>query len=80
MEITDVLERMDDGRMNILTRGTRPFRIIDERDDLAYPAGTVEFLDRQVRAPPTPGRRRPPTRPMARSWCTRPTASPTPRS
>jgi Lon protease-like protein len=44
MEITDVLERMDDGRMNILTRGTRPFRIIDERHDLAYPAGTVEFL------------------------------------
>ena len=44
VEITDVLERMDDGRMNILTRGTRPFRIVDERHDLAYPAGTVEFL------------------------------------
>jgi Lon protease-like protein len=42
--VTEVLERMDDGRMNILTRGTRPFRIVDERDDLAYPAGTVEFL------------------------------------
>jgi Lon protease-like protein len=51
MEITDVLERMDDGRMNILTRGTRPFRIIDERNDLAYPAGTVEFLtDKAERA------------------------------
>jgi Lon protease-like protein len=45
VEITDVLERMDDGRMNILTRGTRPFRIVAERDDLAYPAGTVEFLE-----------------------------------
>ena len=44
MEITEVLERMDDGRLNILTRGTRPFRIVDERRDLAYPAGTVEFL------------------------------------
>jgi Lon protease-like protein len=44
MEITDVLERMEDGRMNILTRGTRPFRIVDERHDLAYPAGTIEFL------------------------------------
>ena len=43
-EITEVLERMEDGRMNILTRGTRPFRIVDERDDLPYPAGTVEFL------------------------------------
>jgi len=45
VEITDVLERMEDGRMNILTRGTRPFRIVDERHDLAYPAGTVEFLE-----------------------------------
>jgi Lon protease-like protein len=51
MEITDVLERMDDGRMNILTRGTRPFRIIDEQHDFAYPAGTVEFLtDKAERA------------------------------
>ena len=44
VEITEVLERMDDGRMNILTRGTRPFRIVDERHDLPYPAGTIEFL------------------------------------
>ena len=45
MEIAEVLERMEDGRMNILTRGTRPFRIVEERDDLPYPAGTVESLD-----------------------------------
>jgi Lon protease-like protein len=44
MEITEVLERMEDGRMNILTRGTRPFRIVDERHDLPYPSGTIEFL------------------------------------
>jgi Lon protease-like protein len=44
MEIAEVLEEMEDGRMNILTRGTRPFRIVDEHDDLPYPAGTVEFL------------------------------------
>src|SRR3954470_4685279 len=44
MEVAEVLERMDDGRMNILTRGTRPFRIVDEQEDLPYPAGTVEFL------------------------------------
>ena len=43
-EITEVLERMDDGRMNIVTRGTRPFRIVEAQDDLPYPAGTVEFL------------------------------------
>ena len=37
--------------MNILTRGTRPFRIVDEQHDLAYPAGTVEFLtDKSERA------------------------------
>jgi Lon protease-like protein len=43
-EITEVLERMEDGRMNIVTRGTRPFRIVEAQDDLPYPAGTVEFL------------------------------------
>ena len=44
VEIAEVLEQMEDGRMNILTRGTRPFRIVDRHDDLPYPAGTVEFL------------------------------------
>jgi Lon protease-like protein len=44
MEIAEVLERMDDGRLNILTRGTRPFRIVARQEDLPYPAGTVEFL------------------------------------
>ena len=39
-----MLERMDDGRMNIVTRGTRPFRVVEPQDDLPYPAGTVEFL------------------------------------
>jgi Lon protease-like protein len=43
-EIEEVLERMDDGRMNILARGTRPFRLIERQDDLPYPAGVVEFL------------------------------------
>jgi Lon protease-like protein len=43
-EISEVLERMDDGRMNILTRGTRPFRVVERQEDLPYPAGTVEFL------------------------------------
>lgn len=45
MEVTEVLETAEDGRMNILTRGTRPFRLLDERHDLPYPAGEVEFLD-----------------------------------
>jgi Lon protease-like protein len=44
-EITKVIERMEDGRLNVLTRGTRPFRIIAEQDDMPYPAATVEFLE-----------------------------------
>ena len=44
-EITKVLERMEDGRLNVLTRGTRPFRIVAEQDDLPYPAATVEFVE-----------------------------------
>ena len=44
-EIERVLERLDDGRMNILTRGTRPFRVLERREHLPYPAGTIEFLE-----------------------------------
>ena len=43
-EIAEVLERMPDGRLNLVARGTRPFRIEARQDELAYPAGTVEFL------------------------------------
>ncbi len=43
-DVEDVLERMDDGRLNILARGVRPFRLIERQDDLPYPAGVVEFL------------------------------------
>jgi Lon protease-like protein len=42
--IEQVLDRMDDGRLNIVARGTRPFRLLERQDDLAYPAGVVEFL------------------------------------
>jgi Lon protease-like protein len=32
--------------MDILTRGTRPFRLVEAHDDhLPYPSGTVEWLD-----------------------------------
>ncbi len=43
--IEQVLERMEDGRLNVLTRGTRPFRIVERQADMPYPAATVEFLD-----------------------------------
>ena len=35
---------MEDGRLNVLTRGTRPFRIVERQPDMPYPAATVEFL------------------------------------
>ena len=44
-EIAEILERMPDGRLNLVARGTRPFRIEARQDELAYPAGIVEFLD-----------------------------------
>jgi len=44
-DVERVLERTDDGRLNIVARGTRPFRLLQRQDDLPYPAGVVEFLD-----------------------------------
>jgi Lon protease-like protein len=44
-EIAEVLEELADGRINLVARGTRPFRIEARQDELPYPAGEVEFLD-----------------------------------
>jgi Lon protease-like protein len=44
-EIAEVLERMDDGRINLIARGTRPFQLHERQETLPYPAGVVEFLD-----------------------------------
>jgi Lon protease-like protein len=54
MEVTEVLERHEDGGMDILTRGTRPFRILEEHFDHVYPAGEVEFLDDKDEKPDPP--------------------------
>jgi Lon protease-like protein len=43
-EVAEVLERFDDGRINLVARGTRAFRIEERQDSLPYPAGVVEFL------------------------------------
>jgi len=50
-EVERVIERLDDGRLNILVRGTRPFRLVERQDGLPYPAGTVEFLEDRDEAP-----------------------------
>jgi Lon protease-like protein len=52
-EITEVLERLDDGRMNLLARGTRPFNVVEREERLPYPAGTVEFLHDREEEPDT---------------------------
>lgn len=42
--ISRVLERFDDGRLNILVEGTDPFRLLRRIEDLPYPAGDIEVL------------------------------------
>ena len=44
-DITEVLDRMEDGRMNILVQGAQPFRLLRRIDDMPYPAGDIELLD-----------------------------------
>lgn len=50
--VTEVLEQLEDGRMNILVRGSNPFRLLRRIEELPYPAGDVELLDEDVDAPP----------------------------
>jgi Lon protease-like protein len=54
VQIEKLLERLDDGRMNVLVRGTRPFRVLERQSHLPYPAGVVEFVqDRSEDPDPT---------------------------
>jgi Lon protease-like protein len=39
-----VLERFDDGRLNVLVEGASPFRLVRRIDDLPYPAGDIQPL------------------------------------
>ena len=43
--IDRVIEQMEDGRMNLLVRGTRPFRVLERQGHLPYPAGVIEFVE-----------------------------------
>lgn len=40
--VTEVLERFDDGRMNIVVTGEQPFRVLERFEEPDYPAGEVE--------------------------------------
>lgn len=43
--VEQVLEQFEDGRMNIVVRGTHPFQLLRRIEDLDYPAGDVELLE-----------------------------------
>ena len=43
--VTQLLETLEDGRMNILVQGAEPFRLVRRIEDMPYPAGDVELLD-----------------------------------
>jgi Lon protease-like protein len=42
--VSQVLAELEDGRMNILVAGGRPFRLMRRIDDMPYPAGDVQML------------------------------------
>jgi Lon protease-like protein len=43
--VTEVTERFDDGRLNIVVTGERPFRVLDRFEAPEFPAGEVEPVD-----------------------------------
>jgi Lon protease-like protein len=42
--VTEVLERQDDGTMNILVQGANPFRLLERNEQHEFPAGKIEML------------------------------------
>jgi Lon protease-like protein len=49
--VTEVTERFDDGRLNIIVTGERPFRVLDRFEAPDYPAGEVEPVDAAIPEP-----------------------------
>jgi ATP-dependent Lon protease len=45
--VDDVLERFDDGRMNIVVSGEAPFKVLDRFESPEYPTGEVELIPDQ---------------------------------
>ena len=43
--VTEVTERFEDGRLNIIVTGERPFSVLDRYDASGYPAGEVEPVE-----------------------------------
>jgi Lon protease-like protein len=43
--VAEVTERFDDGRLNIVVAGERPFKVLDRHEAPGFPAGEVEPLE-----------------------------------
>ncbi|HYY73587.1 MAG TPA: LON peptidase substrate-binding domain-containing protein [Solirubrobacterales bacterium] len=43
--VTEVLERFEDGRMNIVVAGEQPFKVLERFEQPDYPAGEVEPIE-----------------------------------
>jgi Lon protease-like protein len=43
--ITEVVERFDDGRMNVIVTGELPFKVLDRFEAEEYPSGEVEPIE-----------------------------------
>jgi len=43
--VTQVVERFEDGRMNIVVTGELPFKVLDRFEDEEYPSGEIEPID-----------------------------------
>ena len=46
--VTEVTERFDDGRLNIIVTGERPFKVLERFDAPEFPAGEVEPIDAEA--------------------------------
>jgi Lon protease-like protein len=51
--VTEVLERFDDGRLDIVVTGEQPFRVLDRYETPEYPAGEIEPIDHAAEAEET---------------------------
>jgi Lon protease-like protein len=46
--VTEVLERFEDGRMNVVVAGEQPFRVLERFERTDFPAGEIEPIDSGV--------------------------------
>jgi Lon protease-like protein len=46
--VTEVLERFEDGRMNVVVAGEQPFKVLERFERTDFPAGEIEPIDSGV--------------------------------